>query len=277
MSNLLAEVKDYLNRTGSRPKRSLGQNFLVNSQVVEKILARALSLEPRSLVEIGPGLGALTQPLRARFGGRLVLLELDHHFCEAWRDQGYEVVEGDALKLNWDHLGLESPSLLLSNLPYQISSSLVIERSLGPRAIENMVLMFQKEVAQRVVAGPHTKDYGLLSVMAQTFWRVDFVLEAGPRDFYPAPKVASRVLAFTRLQDPLGMVEVHEKRDFLSFLKKAFAQRRKYLLSNLKMAMPQTPWQDLFHLLHLDIQARAENLRPEDYVRLFQHWTGKIK
>ncbi len=276
MSSLLQEVKVLLAELGHYPKRSLGQNFLVNEQVIEKILHRAKSLAPRTLVEIGPGLGALTKGLGRDFRGRFLLMEMDKRFCEHWRSEGFEVHEGDALRLDWNELGLEPPALLVSNLPYQISSTLVIDRCLGPDSVQFMLLMFQKEVAQRIVARPHSRDYGLLSVMAQVFWKIDFVLEAGPRDFYPAPQVASRVLKFCRVGTGLGAWSAQDRQGFLSFLKTTFAQRRKLLLNNLKQVPRRTNWEALLAEMNIDIKARAENLTPSQFVSLYQRYLGKI-
>ena len=216
-----------LHQMGISPKRSLGQNFLVGRSVIDRIVANVKSHNPTSIVEVGPGLGALTEPMM-ELGVPLMVLELDRTFAELWREKGLEVREGDALRVNWESLGLKNATLV-SNLPYQISSSLVVERSIHPSGVENMVLMFQKEVAQRLVARPQTKDYGLLTVIAQLCWKIQKVLEAGPNEFYPPPNVASRVLSFQRRAEIQGDLS-----KFLTLVKTGFAQRRKLLLSNLK-------------------------------------------
>lgn len=135
-----------LRELGAEPKRSLGQNFLVAEHVIEKIL-NAVKLTPSSaLIEVGPGLGALTEGL-AELGRPMKVVELDSRFAAVWRSRGLEVIEEDALALEWKTLNLASDTLLVSNLPYQISSSLVIERSIDPAGVAKMILMFQKEVA----------------------------------------------------------------------------------------------------------------------------------
>jgi 16S rRNA (adenine1518-N6/adenine1519-N6)-dimethyltransferase len=152
-------------------------------------------------------------------------------------------------------------------LPYQISSSIVIDRSLDQNGFDHMVLMFQKEVAQRLTAEISTKEYGFLSVMAQLHFRMKKVADAAPGDFFPAPKIASRVLAFERLPaDGLG-------RPFLSFVKQAFAFRRKFLLKNLKSAVNPSTLSRLPAVaeeLGISPKARAEELEPAQFVAFFK-------
>ncbi len=259
-----------LRELGAEPKRSLGQNFLVADHVIEKIVgAAALSPEP-SLLEIGPGLGALTEGLMA-LGRPMRVVELDARFARSWRERGLEVVEADALALDWPALGLAPGTLLVSNLPYQISSSLVIDRSIEPAGVSRMILMFQKEVAQRLTARAATKEYGLLTVIAHSFWSVRLLCEAGPGDFYPPPNVASRVLVFAR-QEPEGLARPEA---FLSFVKAGFAHRRKLLTRNLvegwfggekgRLAEVEAALAGL----GMDPRARAEELDPARFRSLY--------
>jgi 16S rRNA (adenine1518-N6/adenine1519-N6)-dimethyltransferase len=259
------DIKLRLAEMGFSPKKALGQNFLVSPNVIEKIIEAVHKVQFTDLVEIGPGLGALTEPmLTAGFKPRLV--ELDRDLIPYWRTRGLDVLDSDALKLDWDGLGLRPGSLLVSNLPYQISTSLLVDRCFGPLALQHMVLMFQKEVAQRLMAKTHTKAYGLLSVMAQTHFEITRVADAAPKDFFPAPKIASRVLAFKRKDVNLGP-------RFLTLLKAGFAFRRKFLLKNLKSVVDKSKLEQLpehWARLKLKPQARAEELSPEQWVQLFE-------
>jgi len=252
-------LKARLQEMGISPKRALGQNFLVNPGVIDKIIEQVMRLPFQDLLEIGPGLGALTEPLLQK-DQRPRLIELDRELMEYWRSRGLDVIDGDALKINWDGLTLREPSLLVSNLPYQISTHLVIDRCLGPSALKWMVLMFQKEVAERLMAVPKTKDYGVLSVMAQLHFKMRKVADASLRDFYPAPKVASRVLYFERLdRQMLGV-------PFLKFVKQAFHQRRKFLLKNLGVVVDKAT----LARVGLSEKVRAEELDPETFAKLFK-------
>lgn len=260
------EVKRRLAELGAQPKRSLGQNFLLNEAVIDKILTATLAFRPQRLIEVGPGLGALTQGLR-QSQIPLTLIELDRRFADYWRGEGVQVVEGDALKWNWQSLEVERNIVVVSNLPYQIAASLVLELSCGPQAVDGMVLMFQKEVAERITAAARTADYGLLTVIAQTFWEIEKLTDAGPRDFYPAPKVISRVLTFARRPPPVA------GRAFLKFVKVAFQQRRKLLARNLQTLSHELDfswWQQKLRELGLSETARAEELKPGQFVDLYR-------
>jgi 16S rRNA (adenine1518-N6/adenine1519-N6)-dimethyltransferase len=246
-------------------KKSLGQNFLVSDHVISKILEAAERIPFQALLEIGPGLGALTDGLR-ELSPAPRLLELDSRLCEYWRGQGLEVLEVDALRWKWESLSTEKDVLLVSNLPYQISSSLVIDRCLGPESLRWMILMFQKEVAQRITAPAGDGNYGLLSVMAQLHFDIQKVAEASPRDFQPAPKVASRVLKFTRKETPAVRGET-----LLRLLKQGFGQRRKKLVNNLKSLLAPSQGGKLEEWLQaetLSPQARAEELTPAQWLKL---------
>ena len=258
------DLKRRLQEMGISPKKAFGQNFLVSKTVIDRIVGAVQSRTFSDLIEIGPGLGALTEKL-IEAGMKPRLIELDRDFVAHWRGRGLDTIDQDALKLDWPSLKLRDNSLLVSNLPYNISTHLVVDRCSGPSQLQHMILMFQKEVAQRLTAQPRTKDYGLLSVMVQVHFSIAKVIDAAPRDFYPAPKIASRVLAFTRRPDP----GVGSK--FLPLLKAGFAFRRKFLLKNLKGVVDKATMEllpDLWAELKLKPQARAEELTPEQWVEL---------
>jgi 16S rRNA (adenine1518-N6/adenine1519-N6)-dimethyltransferase len=260
------DLKARLAQMGVVPKKAFGQNFLVSPHVIAKIIQAVRAREFTDLIEIGPGVGALTERLLDA-GLKPQLIELDHDLAEHWRGRGLAVKEVDALKLDWSELEIRSPSLLVSNLPYQISTHIVMDRCFGPTGLRFMVLMFQKEVAQRLTAEPSTKEYGLLSVMAQLHFRMSRVADAAPGDFFPPPKIASRVLAFERLEPQnLGV-------PFLKFVKQAFAMRRKFLLKNLKSVVDKPRLETLPAVLEsmgLNEKARAEELTPQQFAELFK-------
>ncbi len=263
MSSMKSSLIQRLESLQISPKRSLGQNFLINSEVVEKILSSVRAWSPSMLVEVGPGAGALTDELQ-EMGLVLKLIELDSKFAEHWREQGLEVIEGDALKIDWKELQLSDQSVLVSNLPYQISSSLVIDRSMDRNRFEAMALMFQKEVAQRILAKPCHKDYGLLSVVSQLFWRIEKLCDVNPGSFFPPPQVASRVLLFKRIES-----EIDDPELFLALLKGCFAQRRKKLITNLnawlKSKGRNTNLKEIFLNLGFSESIRAEELTPRQF------------
>lgn len=270
----LSEIKIYFEKHRSDPKRALGQNFLVDENVIERIL-RQVDSDKFPLIEIGPGLGALTEQLLLK-SSSLTLVELDSEFSAQWKARSTEansltVIEADALKLNWKEQfpNLEQ-TLLVSNLPYQISSSLVIDRSIQSPRPAKMVLMFQKEVAQRITAQPSTSAYGLLSVIAQSVWAIERVVDAGPQSFYPAPKITSRVLAF--IPKPISERQVldQELLAFLGFVKCCFSQRRKLLVKNLMAQYPKEHILEGLRSLNIEEKVRVENLRVKQIEALFR-------
>ncbi len=276
MNDLKNKVLSQLSLMEISPKKSLGQNFLVDDYVIQKIIEAVRKKNPKNMIEVGPGLGALTNSLFS-MNVPMTLVELDDEFIKYWLSKKMNAVEGDALKLNWEELATTHPTLLVSNLPYQISSSMVIDRSIGPENIQNMVLMFQKEVAERITSDISLKSYGLLSVLAQTFWSIGVVCEAGPKCFYPPPKVASRVLSLERrsLSDDLEIFSnIKNKNIFVEFIKASFLHRRKFLIKNLKSLSAlkdrDAEISNTFKQLDINLKCRAEELYPVDFLILFK-------
>jgi 16S rRNA (adenine1518-N6/adenine1519-N6)-dimethyltransferase len=274
---LLEKIR--LNGTG--PKRALGQNFLISDHVIDRILENALETgstsfwaaagKANAILEIGPGLGALTDGLiigTKKLSIPFSVIELDRDFATSWREQGLTVVEADALQVDWKSLEMPQGTRLISNLPYQISSSLVIDRSVDAQGVTSMVLMFQKEVAKRIMAKPKTEDFGLLSVIAQLGWDIEIVCEAGPQDFFPPPRVASRVLRFRRKADAPGEQEFSR---VLSFAKRAYAHRRKLLAGNLAGGSANRETiEAVIESMGFTKTARAEELSPVQILELFR-------
>ena len=268
MSDARNRLNLAIEKIGIQAKRSLGQNFLVSDRVIDAIIEAVKAFEPTELVEVGPGPGALTD-LLIRLQLPLTLIELDSKIASYWRDQGLTVFEEDALRLDWRRIMKDSSKpVLVSNLPYQISASIVIDRSVLDPKLEAMVLMFQKEVAQRIRAIPATENYGMLSVIAQAFWDIALVAEVGPRDFDPAPRVASRVLKFQRKSGDV----VSKPESFLKFVKAAFAQRRKLLKSNLgQINIDEKKFIDWLAQNKLKESVRAEELSVKQFIGLYEH------
>lgn len=245
-------------------KKSLGQNFLVADIVIEKILKAVADENPQKLLEVGPGLGAITDLLIKQYG-QYQLIELDHSLAQFWLSQDMPVIEGDALQIDWSKISFD---VFVSNLPYQISSSIVIERCLDEKQCQAMILMFQKEVAQKIRGTHKEGDYGFLSVFAQEFWDISTVCDAGPRDFNPAPKIASRVLKFKRKDSTIT-----DKKDYLNFLKTCFKQRRRILKSNFEPSKHAALLQWI-ELNKLSDKVRAEELSLKQLRDLYFFFKG---
>lgn len=259
------KILQRLDELGIHAKRSLGQNFLVSESVVEKIVSQARPEDFPSLVEVGPGLGSLTETL-ANKNENIELIELDEQLAHFWSAKGFSVHKGDVLKYPWESISSKEPLLMVSNLPYQIGGRLLVDLSLRAPIFSRLVFMFQKEVAQRILAGVGTADYSLLSVVAQSFWQIKKVTEAGPRDFYPTPKVASRVLLFDRQAVDTSLLSPK----FLELLRLSFSQRRKKLLPRLKSRYSQETLQDFCQKQGWSPDIRPQELSPRDYQSLYR-------
>jgi 16S rRNA (adenine1518-N6/adenine1519-N6)-dimethyltransferase len=259
--SLKDELLVKMHELGIQPKRSLGQNFLIGEHVVEKIFEHVDRREPKMIVEVGPGLGALTERLIERNSKRL-LIELDSQFAKYWQKRGENVLEVDALECDWKKLDLPVNTLVLSNLPYQIGSRLVIELSLGPNEVDVLVFMFQKEVAERLDAKVSAKDYGFLSVVAQTFWSINHVVDASREDFFPSPNVLSRVISLKRKN-----IDARFDQRYIDFIKACFQFRRKYLLKAFKAESAEM--KVIFQKLGLSESVRGEELSPQIFQQLY--------
>lgn len=227
-----------LKKYGLVAKKSLGQNFLTDDKVLARI-ADAAQLSPdMGVMEIGPGLGALTRQLATR-AGRVVCVEIDQHLLPVLSETLAEfdnitILHADALTLNWQEMQQThfdgKPFALCANLPYYITSPLLMAALEGGAVVSPLVVLVQKEVAKRLCAKPGTADYGLLSLAAARYAKVEMLFDVAPGCFVPPPKVVSSVVRLTRRDD------APKKADgaaFFAVARAAFAMRRKTLENNL--------------------------------------------
>lgn len=254
-----------------RPKKRFGQNFLQDRHVVEGILSAA-GLEPHDRVlEIGPGLGALTDRLLPEVA-KLHVIEIDRDLgasLQARSETNLSVHLGDALALDWDAILPEPPYKLIANLPYNISSQIVFKILDHRHLFSRLVLMFQQEVGERLCASPGGRDYGILSVLSQVWFDIRRVLRVPPGAFYPPPKVHSAVLCFDALAQP--RIAVDDDNFFRRVVKAAFSQRRKTLRNSLTGGgFGFEGLEDALRTVGIDPGRRAETLDLEEFGRLTQ-------
>ncbi|MDO3379645.1 16S rRNA (adenine(1518)-N(6)/adenine(1519)-N(6))-dimethyltransferase RsmA [Geoalkalibacter halelectricus] len=254
-----------------RPRKRFGQNFLRDSSVIDRIL-EAADLNPQTRVlEIGPGLGALTDRL-LDLAGRVEVMEVDRDLVARLRERAHprlEIHAGDALQLPWEQLLSAPPYTLVANLPYNISSQILFRILDHRHLFARLVLMFQKEVGERLCAVPGTSAYGILSVLCPLWFDIRRVVVVRPGAFYPPPKVDSVVLAFEALPGP--RVPVADEAFFRRVVKAAFAQRRKTLRNTLKAAgFAEADLLAALARCGIDPQARGETLSLEQFARLAQ-------
>ena len=240
-----------------KARKRFGQNFLTDTQVVERIVSTIAPKKDDHLLEIGPGQGAMTLPLLEQVD-QLNVIEIDRDLItllKSFNSEKLVIHEGDALK--FDFSTLPSPLRVVGNLPYNISSPILFHLLAYRAHIKDMTFMLQKEVVERMVAAPGSKTYGRLSVMMQAFFECELIFIVPPESFDPAPKVDSAIVYLKPLKQPLtNNLPVFEK-----IVKACFAQRRKTLRNNLKslMSSEQTC---------IDLSQRAEVLSLEDFVTL---------
>ncbi|MBS3965305.1 MAG: 16S rRNA (adenine(1518)-N(6)/adenine(1519)-N(6))-dimethyltransferase RsmA [Methylomonas sp.] len=256
-----------------QPRKRFGQNFLHDDRVIRDILDFANPQPGEHWVEIGPGLGALTGPLLAH-GVRLDVVELDRdlvaHLQKRYADNASIRIHGaDALQFDFGLLAETGEKLrLIGNLPYNISTPLMFHLLETTRCIEDMHVMLQKEVVNRICAAPGSKQYGRLSVMMQYHCEAEWLFDVPPDSFDPPPKVMSSILRLTPHAQP--PVELRDFNHFSQLVTQAFSQRRKTLRNALRDFLTA----DDFETLAIDANLRAESVSLEMYARMANLGSG---
>ncbi len=264
----LPPLRVVISAYGLNAKKSLGQNFLLDLNLTDKIVRQTGELGGVHVLEVGPGPGGLTRSLVASECARVTAIEMDHRAIEALQglvdiaDGKLDVIEGDALATDLQAIS-DAPRGIVANLPYNIATPLLLkwlkELRQDRESYAFMCLMFQKEVAQRICAKPSTKAYGRLAVISQWLCDVGAVVELPPSAFTPPPKVRSSVVLFKPkiLDADAPPFEAIER-----VTAQAFQKRRKMVRSSLQN------YAEFFDSVGIDSQARAENLTVDDYVNL---------
>jgi 16S rRNA (adenine1518-N6/adenine1519-N6)-dimethyltransferase len=258
-----------------KPKRSFGQNFLIDKNYVRKIVDAAHFPESKTLVEIGPGRGALTEEL-VNCPGKVIAIELDRELAAILNEKfkaigNFQLLQADALNVDFETLASESGSklTLVANLPYNISTAILTHLISYRHSFTELILMFQREVADRITAEPATSERGYLTVTVEAFMTVERLFDVPPTAFKPVPKVWSSVVrlvpkAETQFDTDTGL--------FQSLVSDAFRQKRKTLLNNLKRSTAALHINDAGILLEaagIDPSRRAETLNIDEWKRLF--------
>jgi 16S rRNA (adenine1518-N6/adenine1519-N6)-dimethyltransferase len=274
-SDPLPPLRDVIARYDLAAKKSLGQNFLLDLNLTRKI-ARAASPEGAVIYEVGPGPGGLTRALLMEGAAKVVSVERDDRCLPALEDisRAYpgrlQIVPADALALHEVKLfrehGIATPVRIAANLPYNIGSALLVKWLTAehwPPFWQSLTLMFQREVAERVVAKPDAKSYGRLSVLSQWRTKAKILFDVSPRAFTPPPKVTSSILYIEPLAEPVAPARLS---DLEAVTAAAFGHRRKMLRQSLKSLTPDA--EALVRAAGLDPTARAENLSVADFAAL---------
>lgn len=262
-------LRAFLEEIGASPKKSLSQNFLIDGNIIRKIVTFAGVQKGDSVLEIGPGPGVLTEELLAR-GAHVLAVEKDRKFAAALprlqtEDGRLTVVEGDILEQDLSKL-LKPRTKLVANLPYQITTPILTTFLPKREFFESITVMVQKEVSARFLAEPSTKDYSSITVFVQFYSQPEYGFTVEPTCFYPPPRVKSSVVKFTLQDSP----PVSSEEAFFAMTRRAFQQRRKMLRASLKHDYPLSSIDRGLEKIGKGLQVRPENLSLADFLILFQ-------
>lgn len=265
----LSEMRDLLAKHDIQLTKSLGQNFLHDAHQLERIVAAAELTSEDKVLEIGPGLGPLTELLLQK-AGHVLAIEKDARLVPILRERfpqpSFELLHADALRV------LENESRdwrdwkLVANLPYSVASPILVELACGARAPKMLVATLQLEVAQRLLARPDTDDYGVLTLLVQLDFEPRGLFKIPPGCFFPPPDVDSACVTLVRRERPL--LPEAQRKTFHRLVKLAFSQRRKMMLKLLKQNWPKEELESVFAALNISFQERAEKLGLETFVAL---------
>ena len=275
------EVVHYIcKRFDIKMSKKLGQNFLIKRGIVDEIVKAADLQEGEPVLEIGPGIGTLTQGL-AQSGAHVTAIELDTRLLEVLdttlaQYSNVNIVHGDVLKLDVPSIMNHEPFKVVANLPYYITTPIIMSLLESRLPIERLVVMVQKEVALRMVAKPGTKDYGALSVAVQYYTKPDIVLDVPPKSFLPAPAVTSSVIRCVLRDKP--PVDVVDEKLFFRVVKAGFAQRRKTFANTMKTTgLSKDRIEELLAKANIDGQRRGETFTLQEFADVANAWAALIK
>jgi len=269
----MTSVRKMIAQYEIHPRKRLGQSFLEDRNIIRGIVALVEPAGDETVVEIGAGLGSMTEEL-AKSAGRLIAIEVDQRLVGVLRERfagqdRVEVLQTDVLKYDFSSACPGGRIKVVGNIPYHISSPILFRLLDFRRSISLMILMFQKELADRITAPPGTKDYGIPSVLVARYTRATCELTVPPTCFYPVPDVVSSVLRITVRQEP----NLPDEALFAKIVRAAFAQRRKTLWNNLRhIGIPEEMVDRMFAGSGIDRTRRAETLSVEEFSLLTTAW-----
>ena len=284
MSNILEDTQFIMKKYKIRANKALGQNFLINQQVVDNIIESSQITKEDLVIEIGPGLGTLTKELLEK-AGKVICIELDKKMIKILMDrfslyENFEIIHGDVLQIRLNKIikeekeknGFQSAKIV-ANLPYYITTPIIMKLLEDRLDLESITVMIQKEVADRLIAIPGERETGAITYSVYYYATAEGIMEVPNDSFIPEPEVTSKVIKLTLRKEP--PVEVKSRGVMFRIIKSAFMQRRKTLLNaltNTKVFMSKEEGLRILKELHLDENVRAEKLTLQDFAEI----TNKI-
>ncbi|MBU5313179.1 16S rRNA (adenine(1518)-N(6)/adenine(1519)-N(6))-dimethyltransferase RsmA [Tissierella carlieri] len=268
-------VKEILERYGFKFSKSLGQNFLIDGNIVRKIVDEGDITSEDYIIEIGPGMGTLTEELALR-AKKVVAIEIDDTLLPILDEtlgkyDNVEIIHGDVLKIDIEKLIEEKlsggPVKVVANLPYYVTTPIIAKLIEDNLNLQSIIVMVQKEVAERMEAGPGGKEYGSLSVFVNFYSKPEIVVKVPKTVFMPQPKIDSAVI---KLEIKKELPDV-DKDKFFKIVKAAFSKRRKTILNSLStygFNIEKETIKEALEKLNINVNTRAENLSVEDFIKI---------
>lgn len=279
-------TKEILTKYGFSFKKSLGQNFLIDTNILTRIVDVANVMEKSGVIEIGPGIGALTEQIAKRVD-KVLAFEIDQRLIPILNETlapysniaiiNEDILKADVKKAIEEHFRDDQDICIIANLPYYVTTPILMKLLEERLPIRNIVVMVQKEVADRISAKPNSKDYGSLSIAAQYYSHTEVMFTVPKTVFIPQPNVTSAILRLTIREKPI--VQVDDEAFFFSVVRATFEQRRKTILNNLSRAFPlleKSEWHRFLTDLNIDPKRRGETLSMEEFAYLSNSLRKKI-
>lgn len=259
-----------------KPKKSLGQNYLIDENIL-KVIANSVHVRPENnVIEIGPGTGNLTKHLNKLNFNKFIVVEKDIDLYQQLLNEfkDIEVINADILKLNFENFNLNN-LIIFGNLPYNISSQILIKLIRGYCSnfkFEKLILMFQKELAERILAKFNTKDYGRLSIISQWKMEIKKLKDVHPNSFFPVPKVASSILIFTPKKISYKLKNIKNLEHVTNIF---FNLKRKMIKKPLNILFKDT--KEISQKLKLDLSSRPQTIEPKLYYEICNEYEKLLK
>lgn len=274
-----SRTREILQTYGFQLKKSLGQNFLIDINIIRKIIQQSGIHKEAGVIEIGPGIGSLTEHL-ARSANKVLAFEIDQRLIPILNEElktytNIEIINEDILKVDLhttiqNHFNETEEIFVVANLPYYITTPIIMKILIEKLPIQSLTVMLQKEVAERMIAEPNHKSYGSLSIATQYFTKSKIIMEVPKTVFMPQPKVTSSVLKLDIRSNP--PVQVKDEQLFFEVIQAAFKHRRKTILNNLgthfQDKYSKVEMQTILEQLQIDVKRRAESLTIDEFALL---------
>lgn len=269
--NLYEETKMLLNQYGLRANKKLGQNFLINEEVIDEIVQKSEITNEDVVIEIGPGLGSLTKALLGK-AKKVVVIELDPNMVDVLKSRflndNLEIVFGDVLKVDLNEIiGKETSVKVVANLPYYITTPIIMKLLEERYKFKAITVMVQKEVGERICSEPGTKEYGAITIAVKYYSVPQIIIDVPKENFLPSPEVDSCVIKLDILEAP--SVNVKDEDKFFEIVRNGFNHRRKTISNSLSSGnVDKENIINILNKLNINEKLRAENLSIQDFANI---------